>query len=47
MADGVDPWAAFLGATLASMFKLWFCDRMAWLADDMAAQRMPGRSQQT
>lgn len=43
----LDPWAAFLGATLASMFKLWFCDRMAWLASDMAAKPMPSRSQQT
>jgi hypothetical protein len=43
----LDPWAAFLGATLASVFKLWFCDRMAWLAEDMAAKPMPGRSQQT
>ncbi len=43
----LDPWAAFLGATLASMFKLWFCDRMAWLADDMAGKPAPGRTQQT
>lgn len=31
----LNPWAAFLGATLASMLKLWFCDRMAWLTEDM------------
>lgn len=35
----LDPWASFAGAMLASMFKLWFCDRMAWLASDMADQR--------
>lgn len=43
----LNPWAAFLGAVLASMFKLWFCDRMAWLAEDMAAKPVPGRTQQT
>jgi hypothetical protein len=32
------PWAAFAGAMLSSVFKLWFCDRMAWLAADMADQ---------
>ncbi|MCP1198428.1 DUF6653 family protein [Notoacmeibacter sp. MSK16QG-6] len=31
-----NPWAAFGGATLLSTFKLWFCDRMAWLQRDMA-----------
>ena len=31
----LDPWAAFSGAALASLFKLWFCDRMAWLSADM------------
>lgn len=34
----LDPWAAFAGAMLSSVFKLWFCDRMAWLAADMADQ---------
>lgn len=33
-----DPWASFAGAMLASVFKLWFCDRMAWLSADMADQ---------
>ncbi|MEP3439621.1 MAG: DUF6653 family protein [Hoeflea sp.] len=33
----LDPWAAFAGAMLSSVFKLWFCDGMAWLAADMAA----------
>jgi hypothetical protein len=43
----LNPWAAFLGAALASMFKLWFCDRMAWLAEDMAKGALPDSSQQT
>ncbi|MDP3527007.1 MAG: hypothetical protein Q8S27_20730 [Hoeflea sp.] len=43
----LEPWAAFLGAMLASTFKLWFCDRMAWLASDMAQMPMQGRLQQT
>jgi hypothetical protein len=43
----LNPWAAFLGAALASMFKLWFCDRMAWLAEDMAKGTLPDSSQQT
>ncbi|MBU4530240.1 MAG: hypothetical protein KUA43_07560 [Hoeflea sp.] len=37
----LDPWAAFAGAMLASVFKLWFCDRMAWLATDMATRTDP------
>lgn len=37
----LDPWATFAGAALSSVFKLWFCDRMAWLAADMA--NTPGR----
>lgn len=32
----LDPWAASGGAALAMVFKLWFCDRMAWLAADMS-----------
>lgn len=32
----LDPWAVFAGAMLASVFKLWFCDRMAWLHAGMA-----------
>ncbi|MEQ8479849.1 MAG: hypothetical protein RIC18_04255 [Hoeflea sp.] len=43
----LDPWAAFLGAALASTFKLWFCDRMAWLTSDMRAAASGGRDQQT
>lgn len=31
----LDPWAAFLGAALASLFKVWFVDRMVWLYEDM------------
>jgi hypothetical protein len=31
----LDFWAAFLGATLASAFKVWFVDRMVWLYEDM------------
>ncbi|OCW56742.1 DUF6653 family protein [Hoeflea olei] len=34
----LDPWAAFAGAALSSVFKLWFCDGMAWLADEMARE---------
>lgn len=30
-----DPWAAALGAILSSMLKIWFCDRMVWLFEDM------------
>lgn len=33
----LDPWAAFSGAMLSSVFKLWFGDRMAWLYADMEA----------
>lgn len=33
----LDPWATFAGAALSSVFKLWFCDRMAWLAADISA----------
>lgn len=29
-----NPWAAFGGATLALILKLWFCDRMVWLQRD-------------
>lgn len=32
----LDAWAVFAGAMLASVFKLWFGDRMAWLCADMA-----------
>ncbi|WP_193175384.1 DUF6653 family protein [Oricola nitratireducens] len=32
----LDPFAAGLGAALASVLKLWFCDRMVWLYEDMA-----------
>lgn len=35
----LNPWAAFGGALLSSVFKLWFVDRMAWLHDDMAGGR--------
>jgi len=31
----LEPFSAFLGALLASILKLWFCDRMVWLYDDM------------
>ncbi|MAZ15645.1 MAG: hypothetical protein CL535_04855 [Ahrensia sp.] len=31
----LEPFSAFLGALLASVLKLWFCDRMVWLYDDM------------
>ncbi|TCD14421.1 DUF6653 family protein [Oricola cellulosilytica] len=31
----LDPWAAALGALLASVFKIWFVDRMVWLYEDM------------
>jgi len=34
----LDAWATFAGAMLASVFKLWFGDRMAWLCADMAGQ---------
>nr|WP_210165632.1 DUF6653 family protein [Hoeflea phototrophica] len=43
----LNPWSAFLGAMLASMFKLWFCDRMAWLAEDMSHPSPSDGSQQT
>lgn len=43
----LNPWAAFLGALLASMFKLWFCDRMAWLTEDMARSDDRDAVQQT
>ncbi len=33
-----DVWATFAGVMLASVFKLWFGDRMAWLSADMAGQ---------
>ncbi len=31
----LEPWAAFLGGALASLFKVWFVDRMVWLYEDM------------
>jgi hypothetical protein len=31
----LEPSAALLGAMLAVAFKLWFCDRMVWLCEDM------------
>ena len=31
----LDPFAAALGAILASAFKIWFVDRMVWLYEDM------------
>ncbi|WP_299864254.1 DUF6653 family protein [uncultured Hoeflea sp.] len=34
----LDGWAAFAGTALTIAFKLWFCDRMAWLAADMARE---------
>lgn len=37
----LDPRATFAGAMLSSVFKLWFCDRMAWLAADMATRTEP------
>tara|TARA_R110002020_G_scaffold150446_3_gene327184 strand:- start:8436 stop:8942 length:507 start_codon:yes stop_codon:yes gene_type:complete len=43
----LDPWAAFAGVMLSSVFKLWFCDGMAWLAADMAADRDAPTGQQT
>ncbi|WP_420409052.1 DUF6653 family protein [Hoeflea sp.] len=43
----LNPWAAFLGAALASVFKLWFCDRMAWLTSDMQAIAPSGSGQHT
>lgn len=30
----LEPFSAFLGAALASVLKLWFCDRMVWLYED-------------
>ena len=38
-----DPFAAFLGAALASVLKLWFVDRMARLFDDMKDKHPPYR----
>lgn len=32
------PWPTVLGVTLASLGKLWFFDRMAWLYDEMTAR---------
>ncbi|VVT17020.1 DUF6653 family protein [Hoeflea sp. EC-HK425] len=43
----LDPWTAFLSAILASVFKLWFCDRMAWLAEDMTRSLGRDAAQQT
>ncbi|WP_422373465.1 DUF6653 family protein [Hoeflea sp.] len=43
----LDPWAAFLGAALASAFKLWFCDRMAWLTSDLRAAASGDGNQHT
>lgn len=43
----LEPWATFAGAMLASILKLWFCDRMAWLAADMADPAQTGDPQQT
>lgn len=31
----LEPFAAFLGAALSILTKLWFCDRMVWLYEDM------------
>ena len=31
----LNPWAAGLGAILASALKIWFVDRMVWLYEDM------------
>lgn len=31
----LSPWPAVLGSALATLAKLWFCDRMAWLWRDM------------
>ncbi|MFZ2102540.1 MAG: DUF6653 family protein [Oricola sp.] len=31
----LEPFAAVLGTVLASAFKIWFCDRMVWLYEDM------------
>ncbi|MDF1607108.1 hypothetical protein PZ897_02855 [Hoeflea sp. YIM 152468] len=40
----LDAWAVFAGAMLASVFKLWFGDRMAWLWADMADRPETERS---
>ena len=37
----LDPFAAFLGALLASLLKLWFVDRMVWLYEDMKDAHAP------
>ncbi len=31
----LDPWATLFGLALAMGGKLWFCDRMVWLYEDM------------
>lgn len=31
----LDPFAAFLGGLLTTLFKVWFVDRMVWLYEDM------------
>lgn len=31
----LEPWATAFGVTLATGAKLWFCDRMVWLFEDM------------
>jgi hypothetical protein len=33
----LDPWATVAGVILGSLAKLWFCDRMVWLYEDMQA----------
>ena len=38
----LDPWATLFGLTLSLGAKLWFIDRMAWLADEAARQGGPG-----
>lgn len=34
----LEPWPTIFGVTLGMLGKLWFCDRMVWLYDDMSAR---------
>lgn len=33
----LDPWLTVFGTTVSFLGKLWFCDRMVWLYDEMSA----------
>lgn len=39
----LDPWITGFGAALAYLGKLWFCDRMVWLFEDMKDRHAPYR----